>query len=84
MVTFVTLSKSWPGYLLQRLIRCTPLGAILRLRRSAHRFELDSYHGDALPTELTGPIFTYLTWAFTICSRDAQAARAVHSARAEP
>ena len=32
------------------------------------------YHGDALPTELTGPIFTYLTWAFAILSRDAQAA----------
>src|SRR5580704_11282007 len=41
------------------------------------------YHGDALPTELTGPVFTYLTWAFAIRPRDAQATRAVHSARAE-
>ena len=27
------------------------------------------YHGDALPTELTGPVFTYLTWAFAIHPR---------------
>jgi hypothetical protein len=39
---------------LQRLIRCTALGAIVHLRRPAHRFEQDPYHGDALPTELTG------------------------------
>ena len=24
------------------------------------------YHGDALPTELTGPIFSYLTWGFVL------------------
>ena len=24
------------------------------------------YHGDALPTELTGPIFSYLTWDFML------------------
>lgn len=47
---------------LQRLICCTPLGTIRRLRWSARRFERDSYHGDALPTELTGPNFTCLTW----------------------
>ena len=49
---------------LQRLIRCTPLGTIRRLRWSAQRFELDSYHGDALPTELTGPVFRCLSWGF--------------------
>jgi hypothetical protein len=27
------------------------------------------YHGDALPTELTGPVFTCLTWAFAIRAR---------------
>jgi hypothetical protein len=69
---------------LQRLIRCTALGTIQRRRWSAQRFEQDSYHGDALPTELTGPVFTYLTWPFAIRLRDALAVRAVHSARAEP
>ena len=24
------------------------------------------YHGDALPTELTGPIFSYLTWSLML------------------
>src|ERR1700730_1066109 len=27
------------------------------------------YHGDALPTELTGPIFTCLTWGFALTRR---------------
>jgi hypothetical protein len=27
------------------------------------------YHGDALPTELTGPIFSYLTWGFVFPDR---------------
>jgi hypothetical protein len=51
---------------LERLINCTALKSHLRIRRSAHRFEQDSYHGDALPTELTGPVFTCLSWAFAI------------------
>jgi hypothetical protein len=42
------------------------------------------YHGDALPTELTGPMFTYLTWAFANHSRDAQTTWTVHSASAMP
>ena len=42
------------------------------------------YHGDALPTELTGRVFNCLTWAFAIRPRNAQATRAVHSARALP
>ena len=33
------------------------------------------YHGDALPTELTGPVFTCLTWTFAIRPRNAQATR---------
>jgi hypothetical protein len=27
------------------------------------------YHGDALPTELTGRIFSYLTWGFAVSGR---------------
>ena len=27
------------------------------------------YHGDALPTELTGPVFSCLTWGFTVSRR---------------
>jgi hypothetical protein len=68
----------------KRLIRCTALKSHLRTRRSVHRFEQDSYHGDALPTELTGPVFIYLTWAFAILSRDAQTVRTVYSVRAVP
>ena len=40
--------------ILERLICCTTVAASLRFRWSAHRFERDSYHGDALPTELKG------------------------------
>ena len=47
------------------LIVRTAVGAHVDLRRSAQRFERDTYHGDALPTELTGPVFRFLTWAFT-------------------
>src|ERR1700722_12660853 len=42
------------------------------------------YHGDALPTELTGRVFNCLTWAFAIRPRNAQATQAVHNARAVP
>jgi hypothetical protein len=49
---------------LERLITCTAVGCHLRLHRSVQRFERDTYHGDALPTELRGPVFSYLTWGF--------------------
>jgi hypothetical protein len=42
----------------------TALGCHLRSRRSVQRFEWDTYHGDALPTELRGPVFSCLTWGF--------------------
>ena len=54
---------------LERLIRCTALGAIRYLRWSVQRFKQNSYHGDALPTELTGPNFTCLTWGFASVAR---------------
>jgi hypothetical protein len=50
--------------ILERLTVFTPVAAILRFRRSEQRFERDSYHGDALPTELTGPVFSCLTCGF--------------------
>ena len=52
----------WP--LLERLIVCTALGRDLDSRRSAQRFERDTYHGDALPTELRGRVLSCLTWGF--------------------
>ena len=66
-VTWVTLFKIFWKPDLERLIRCTALNLHLRPRRSAHRFEQDSYHGDALPTELTGPVFSCLTWGYAVC-----------------
>ena len=42
-------------------------------RWSAYRFERDSYHGDALPTELKGAIFG--------CRGAVMASRREHSAR---
>ena len=51
---------------LERLICCTAVGTHVDLRRSVQRFERNTYHGDALPTELTGPIFSYLTWGFML------------------
>jgi hypothetical protein len=39
---------------IQRLIVRTALGCHLRSCRSVQRFERDTYHGDALPTELRG------------------------------
>jgi hypothetical protein len=47
---------------LEHLIACTPVSGDLGLRRSAQRFERDTYHGDALPTELTGPVFSCRAW----------------------
>ena len=38
----------------ERLIVSTAFARELRFSWSALRFELDTYHGDALPTELTG------------------------------
>ena len=52
----------------------TAVGAHMRLRRSVQRFERNTYHGDALPTELTGPIFSYLTWG--LCFPVTRAGRA--------
>ena len=49
---------------IQRLIVRTALGCHLRSRRSVQRFERDTYHGDALPTELRGRVFNCLTWGF--------------------
>ena len=58
-------SSAWPsGRFLERLIVRTALGCHLRSRRSVQRFERDTYHGDALPTELRGPVFSCLTWGF--------------------
>src|ERR1017187_1590898 len=48
--------------ILEHLITRTALGCDLEARRSAQRFELDTYHGDALPTELRGRILSCLTW----------------------
>ena len=39
---------------LERLTSSTAVDALVRFRRSAQRFELDTYYGDALPTELMG------------------------------
>ena len=50
--------------ILERLIARTALGCHLRSHRSAQRFERDTYHGDALPTELRGRVLSCLTWAF--------------------
>ena len=50
----------------ERLIWRTAVGTYVHLRWSVQRFERDTYHGDALPTELTGPIFTCLTWGFML------------------
>jgi hypothetical protein len=38
----------------KRLTVCTAVATIVCFRWSAQRFELDTYHGDALPTELRG------------------------------
>src|ERR1035441_1575882 len=50
--------------ILEHLITRTALGCDLEARRSAQRFERDTYHGDALPTELRGLVFSCLTWGF--------------------
>ena len=50
------------GVAIERLISRTALGCQLRSRRSAQRFERDTYHGDALPTELRGHVLNCLTW----------------------
>ncbi len=52
-VTSVTLPRSNRTDL-ERLIACTTVTHEVHFRWSALRFELDTYHGDALPTELTG------------------------------
>ena len=39
---------------IERLTERTPVSQHLRFRRSAQRFERDTYHEDALPTELRG------------------------------
>jgi hypothetical protein len=41
----------------ERLIWRTAVGAHIRLRCSVQRFEQNTYHGDALPTELTGMLY---------------------------
>src|SRR5216683_6620878 len=38
------------------------------------------YHGDALPTELRGPVFTSLTWGFVLLSRLPQSCTAMTDA----
>jgi hypothetical protein len=43
---------------------CTALARDLDSRRSAQRFERDTYHEDAPPTELRGQVLTCLTWGF--------------------
>jgi hypothetical protein len=43
-----------PGAAIEHLIVCTAVSRHLRFSRSAQRFERDTYHGDALPTELRG------------------------------
>jgi len=58
------IDKIFLGLDLKRLIRCTAVIVTLYFCWSALRFELDTYHGDALPTELTGPVFTCLTCGF--------------------
>jgi hypothetical protein len=44
------------GRFLERLIECTAVVYHLHYRSSVHRFERDTYHGDALPTELRGVV----------------------------
>ena len=51
--------KIIPELDLERLICCTALNSNLHHYRSAHRFEQDSYHGGALPTELTSAVLLY-------------------------
>ena len=53
------------GAKIERLISRTALGCHLRFRRSVQRFERDTYHGDALPTELRGRVLSCLTCGFT-------------------
>jgi hypothetical protein len=81
-VTYATFKESAKPTTLERLITRTPVSDDLRFRRSAQRFELDTYHGDALPTELTGRVFSCLTWSCAICPKDTQDLWAVHSAYA--
>src|SRR6266498_658277 len=63
-VICVTFCEPHRGTYLERLIPSTPVTHIQRFRRSAQRFELDTYHGDALPSELRGPVFGCLTCGF--------------------
>lgn len=53
-----------PDELLQRLIARTAVGCDLHSSSSAQRFERDTYHGDAPPTELRGQVLSCLTWCF--------------------
>jgi hypothetical protein len=46
---------------IERLIVRTAVKRNLGVRRSAQRFEQNTYHGDALPTELRGQCFSCLT-----------------------
>ncbi len=55
---------------IERLIARTALESHLHSRRSIQRFELDTYHGDALPTELRGQVLTCLTRRFVPCGPD--------------
>ncbi len=62
------LRQIFPGRsqaILERLIRRTAVSCDLDSRRSAQRFERDTYHGDALPTELRGRVLSCLTCGFT-------------------
>jgi hypothetical protein len=52
------------GRPLERLIARTALDCHLHSRSSAQRFERDTYHGDALPTELRGRVLNCPTCGF--------------------
>jgi hypothetical protein len=64
-MTYVTLEWLVETGKIERLIVRTALGCHLHDRRSVQRFERDTYHGDALPTELRGHVFSCLTCGFT-------------------
>ena len=66
--------------ILEHLITRTALGCDLEARRSAQRFERDTYHGDALPTELRGRVLSCLTWGFVPRGGQLTSCTTVHSA----
>jgi hypothetical protein len=69
---------------IERLITRTALSRHLHDRRSVQRFERDTYHGDALPTELRGRVLSCLTWGFAPYSGQLRSCTAVLPHRAPP